>query len=281
MTGRPSGAAQRILITGAAGNLGRLMRPRLRRPGRVLRLLDVAAPAPAEAGEAVELVVGSVTDSAAMADACAGVDAVIHLGGHSRETRWADALAVNVDGTHTVLEAARQAGVSRVILASSNHAVGFRELADAADAPLPADSTPRPDTYYGVSKAAIEALGSLYHSRFGMDVIAIRIGSCFETPLPLGPRGLVTWLSPDDGARLFEACLAYPSPGYRLIWGVSANTRGVCSLAEAEALGYKSVDDAERFADQLLAGDGANAPRYPYLGGAAFCDAPLGAPNPM
>ena len=54
--------------------------------------------------------------------------------------------------------------------------------------------------YYGVSKAAIEALGSLYHSRFGMDVIVIRVGTLFESPLTLGKRGLVTWLSPDDGA---------------------------------------------------------------------------------
>ncbi|HTF55310.1 MAG TPA: NAD(P)-dependent oxidoreductase [Pseudonocardia sp.] len=272
---------QRILITGAAGGLGQLIRPRLRRDGRRLRLLDVVAPAPAEPGEPVELITASVTDAEAMAEACAGVDAIIHLGGHSRETAWADAMQVNIDGTHTLLEAARQAGVTRVILASSNHAVGFREIAEAADGPLPADSSPRPDTYYGVSKAAIEALGSLYHSRFGIDVIAIRIGSCFETPLPLGPRGLITWLSPDDGARLFEACLAYPSPGYRLIWGVSDNTRRICSLAEAEALGYKSLDNAERFADQLLAGDGADALKFPYLGGAAFCEAPLGAPNPM
>ena len=272
---------QRILITGAAGGLGQLIRPRLRRDGRRLRLLDVVAPAPAEPGEPVELITASVTDAETMAQACAGVDAIIHLGGHSRETAWADAMQVNINGTHTLLEAARQAGVTRVILASSNHAVGFREIAEAADGPLPADSSPRPDTYYGVSKAAIEALGSLYHSRFGIDVIAIRIGSCFETPLPLGPRGLITWLSPDDGARLFEACLAYPSPGYRLIWGVSDNTRRICSLAEAEALGYKSLDNAERFADQLLAGDGADALKFPYLGGAAFCEAPLGAPNPM
>jgi uronate dehydrogenase len=274
-------AQRRILITGASGGLGQLMRPRLRRPGRALRLLDVVAPAPAEPGEAVEPITASVTDAEAMAEACAGVDAIIHLGGHSRETAWADAMQVNIDGTHTLLEAARHAGVGRVILASSNHAVGFREIAEAADGPLPADSSPRPDTYYGVSKAAIEALGSLYHSRFGIDVIAVRIGSCFETPLPLGPRGLITWLSPDDGARLFEACLAYQSPGYRLIWGVSDNTRRICSLAEAEALGYKSLDNAERFADQLLAGDGAEALKFPYLGGAAFCEAPLGAPNPM
>ncbi|MDT7599290.1 MAG: uronate dehydrogenase, partial [Pseudonocardiales bacterium] len=155
MTGPGAGdTAQRILITGAAGGMGRLMRPRLRRDGRVLRLLDVAAPAPAEPGERVELVTGSVTDPAAMASACAGVDAIIHLGGHSRETAWADTVEVNISGTHTVLEAARLAGVPRVVLASSNHAVGFREVTEVTAAGrggLPADSSPRPDTYYGVS----------------------------------------------------------------------------------------------------------------------------------
>ncbi|WP_328617431.1 NAD(P)-dependent oxidoreductase [Amycolatopsis sp. NBC_00355] len=265
---------QRVLITGSAGVVGTLMRPRLRRPGRVLRLLDVAPQTASDASE--EIVTASVTDAAAMASACEGVDALIHLGGHSRENSWAATLDVNIDGTHTVLEAAREAGVKRVVLASSNHAVGFRRNDDD----LPADSSPRPDTYYGVSKAVIEALGSLYHSRFGMDVIVIRIGSCFETPLPLGPRGLTTWLSPDDGARLFEACLAAPSPGYRLIWGVSDNTRRIYSLAEAEALGYKSLDDAEVYAEQLASRPAPTGAAAEYVGG-PFCTAPLGEFNPL
>lgn len=264
----------RVLITGAAGIVGTLMRPRLRAEGRVLRLLDIAPLPAAEEGEAVELIRGSVTDPDVMAKACQDVDAVIHLGGHSRETSWEDALAVNINGSQVVLEAARNAGVRRVVLASSNHAVGFRELTEAGEAGLPADSTPRPDTFYGVSKAAIEALGSLYHSRFGLHVICVRIGSCFERPP--GLRGLSTWLSPDDGARLFEACLTHPSPGYRLIWGVSDNTRRFCSLAEAEALGYRSLDNAEKFAaeyaDEPVA-DGEG------LVGGPFCTTPLGVPN--
>ncbi|MGW5723977.1 NAD-dependent epimerase/dehydratase family protein [Amycolatopsis sp. NPDC003865] len=265
---------QRVLITGSAGVVGTLMRPRLKREGRVLRLLDVASQTASDASE--EIVTASVTDAAAMASACEGVDALIHLGGHSRENSWEATLDVNINGTHTVLEAARAAGVQRVILASSNHAVGFRRN----DEDLPADSSPRPDTYYGVSKAAIEALGSLYHSRFGMDVIVIRIGSCFETPLPLGPRGLTTWLSPDDGARLFEACLSAPSPGYRLIWGVSDNTRRIYSLAEAEALGYKSLDDAEVYAEQLADRPAPTGIAAEYVGG-PFCTAPLGVFNPL
>lgn len=268
-----------VLVTGSNGVVGRLMRPRLRRPGRTLRLLDVVRTEP-EAQQDEQVIVGSVTDAQVMAEACEGVDAVIHLGGLSREMPWDQTVDVNIRGTQTVLQAAQEADVSRVILASSNHAAGFRRVADAGPDGLPADSSPRPDTFYGVSKAAIEALGSLYHSRFGMDVIAIRIGSCFPDPLPLGKRGLITWLSPDDGARLFEACLAAPSPGYRIIWGVSDNTRRIHSLSEAEALGYRSQDDAETYAEQLADAPELTAADAEFVGG-GFTATELGVFNPL
>jgi NADP-dependent aldehyde dehydrogenase len=266
-----------VLVTGAAGTIGRLMRPRLARPGRTLRLLDLLEQAPAGPDERVELRTASVTDLAAMTAACRDAAAVIHLGGISREAPWEQILAVNVDGTRTVLEAARLAGVPRVILASSNHAVGMRPVAESGSGGVPADAPPRPDTYYGVSKVAVEALGSLYHDRFGLDVVCIRIGSCF--PEPPGVRGLATWLSPDDGARLFEACLSAPSPGFSVVWGASANTRGHYSLAEARALGYSPRDDAERFAGRILA-DSSPAPGDELLGG-GFTTTPVGEPNPL
>src|SRR6185437_8107291 len=101
------------------------MRPRLAAENRILRLLDIAEmPEPAD-GERVELVRASVTDLAAMERACEGVDAVIHLGGHSLERPWADIVDVNINGTYHVFEAARRQGVPRVVFASSNHAVGF------------------------------------------------------------------------------------------------------------------------------------------------------------
>ncbi|GAB2529912.1 NAD-dependent epimerase/dehydratase family protein [Nocardia heshunensis] len=263
----------RVLITGAAGNLGRLMRPRLARPDRVLRLLDLAPLDPPVPGEHVELVTGSLNDPEVMAAACVGVDAIIHLGGISREDDWARILEVNIDGTHTVLEAARAAGVPKVVLASSNHAVGYRRIGEAGPDGLPGESTPRPDTYYGVSKAALEALGSLYHERFGIDVSCLRIGSCFDEPADV--RQLSLWMSPDDCARLLEACLATAEPGYRVMWGVSANTRSVVSLREAEAIGYRSLDDAERFADRVPPGE------LPEHIGGGFLETPLGQANPL
>jgi uronate dehydrogenase len=273
-------ADQRVLITGSAGVVGTFMRTRMARPGRLLRLLDLAEQAPAAPGEPVETITASVTDPEAMSAACEGVDALVHLGGHSRETTWEATLEVNIHGTQVVLDAARRAGVGRVLLASSNHSIGFRRNDEGGPEGLPADSSPRPDTYYGVSKAAIEALGSLYHSRFGMDVIALRIGSCFASPLVLGVRGLQTWLSPDDCARLFEACIAAPSPGYRLVWGVSDNTRRVYSLTEARALGYEPLDNAETYAEQLPEAPAPTGLAADLIGG-PFCTAPLGVANPL
>jgi nucleoside-diphosphate-sugar epimerase len=247
---------QRVLITGAAGGVGTLLRPRLARPDRILRLLDIV---PVSDGDEVRT--ASVTDPAAMAEACADVDVVIHLGGHSREAPWADILEVNIQGTYCVLEAARHAGVRLVIFASSNHAVGFHPAE-----PAPDDLFPRPDTYYGVSKVAGEALGSLYHDRYGLNVLSVRIGTCIERPVT--ERHLGTWLSPDDCARLVEAAIAVPELGFRVVWGASANTRGLYSLDGARALGYEPLDNAEKYADDVVPSSELDRT---YLGGVEFC----------
>lgn len=255
-----------VLITGAAGAIGSMLRPRLARPGRVLRLLDVAA---LTAGPGEEVIRASITDMAAMTSACAGADAVIHLGGISVEAQWDRIAEVNIHGSYVVFEAARRAGVSRVVFASSNHAVGF---APASSFPVPDYAFPAPDTYYGVSKVAGEALAALYHYRHGMDAICVRILTCAERPRTT--RSLSTWLSPDDAGRLFEACLTARSPGYRVIFAVSANTRGEwVSLAEARALGYEPADDAERYAAQLIAQHGEPDPGDPVLAhlGGEYC----------
>ncbi len=240
-----------------------MLRTRLASAGRVLRLLDLAELA---AGPGEEAVRADATDLAAMTRACSGVSAVIHLAGISGEAPWEQIAAANIGGTYVAFEAARRAGVGRVIFASSNHAVGFtpRAAFPAADYAFPA-----PDSYYGVSKAAGEALAALYHHRYGMDAICIRILTCADRPQTV--RALSTWLSPDDAGRLFDACLAADRPGFRVVYGVSRNTRGGwASLAEAESLGFRPRDDAEAFAAEVLANTGPPDPADPvleYLGG--------------
>lgn len=237
-----------VLVTGAAGQISTALRTRLGRPGRTLRLLDVAPLGDLAPGE--EAVRTSLADAASVAAACEGVDAVVHLAGIPTEAPFDEIQAVNVEGTRAVFEGARAHGVPRVVLASSNHAVGF---ARRGGGPLPADTPFAPDTWYGWSKTAIESMGALYHHRFGIDVVSLRIGTCSLRPPHV--RALATWLSFDDAARLFEASLSTPSPVHTQVWGVSANRRRWWSLAEGEAIGYHPQDDAESFADEVTGED--------------------------
>jgi len=272
--------SERILITGAAGRIGSALRPLLARPGRVLRLLDInpVKPGDAESSEGIEIVTASFADPKAINEACEGVDAVVHLGGKPGEGSWKELAEVNVEGTRQVLEAAVRQGVPRIVLASSIHAAGFWTRDDLGpDGCLPAATAPRPDTYYGVSKAAVEALGSLYHSRFGIDVSCLRLGA--YRAAPLSATDLVVWISHEDGARLVEACLAAPAPAaFRVVWGLSANSRSWFSPAEGAAIGYEPQDDAERFVAGIPGVDGFDwsAPVL-HLAGGGFCAVPLGS----
>jgi uronate dehydrogenase len=249
-----------ILITGASGSIGHMLRRRLGHHD--LRLTDV------QAEDGVTAL--DVTDAAAVEDACRGVDAVVHLGGIPHEGPFEDMLAINVRGTERVLQAASRTGVPRVVLASSNHAAGLYERAEAGPGGLPDDVAPRPDSYYGWSKAAMETLGRLYHDRYGLHVVCLRIGSCTEQPSD--PRDLSVWLSPDDAARLVEASLG--ALGWRLVWGVSANTRRWWSAAGGRAIGYLPHDNAEAWAAAVGEPD-LTAPEHQLVGG-TMATRPLG-----
>jgi uronate dehydrogenase len=239
-----------ILLTGAQGAIGSMLRRSLRRPGRRLRLLDVAPLSPLEPDEDAELISGSFLDPGVVDDACRGASAIVHLGGLSHEGySWPEYLEVNIHGTYVLAEAARKAGIKRIVYASSNHAVGFAPLRD--DGPVPDYQFPRPDTFYGASKAASESLLSLYHDRYGLDVVCLRIGSYRERPIDA--RTLWSWLSPGDCTRLVEASLTFPHPGFRIVWGVSNNAPAAVSLEEGRAIGYEPLDDADNYAANLTA----------------------------
>jgi NAD(P)-dependent dehydrogenase (short-subunit alcohol dehydrogenase family) len=262
---------QKILITGAAGTIGSMLRHSLAQPDRHLRLLDVAAQSELSADESAELIVGSFLNLDTMSEACRDVSVVIHLGGlSSGGYSWDEYLSVNINGTFVVLEAARRAGVPRVIYASSHHAVGFQPSNTGVT--VPDYYYPRPDSFYGVSKVASESLCSLYHDRHGIDAICLRIGS-YRTR-PTDARSLWNWLSPGDCTRLFEAALTTPRPGFRVVWGVSANSRGIMSLDEANAIGYFPLDDAEKYASDVAASGEADGP-----GVRDFIGGPYAAPT--
>jgi uronate dehydrogenase len=229
-------------VTGAAGRIGTYLRERLSESDWKLRLLDVEP-----FNDDREVIVADIRDPAALASAMRDVDAVVHLAGISTEGSLDDILAMNIEGTWRVFDAARRAAVPRVVYGGSNHAIGFTPRCEL----LRADAPPRPDTNYGVSKAFGESVGRFYADRYGMRVACLRIGSCDDRPR--SPRMLATWLSPDDAARLVEACLRSPRLDYAVVYGISANTRGWWDLEPGRALGYEPADDAEAFADEVFA----------------------------
>lgn len=247
-----------VLLTGAAGRIGTWLRGGLPERGWAIRSLDVVPVPDERPGE--EQLVADVTDLAAMTDAMQDVSAVVHMAGVVGESTWPAISHANIEGTYATLEAARRAGVQRVVLASSNHASGFTPR-PAGGLLREADAPPRPDTYYGVAKVTMEALGSLYADRYGMDVVCLRIGSAF--PEPTTVRMLATWLSPADSVALVDAALSAPSPGYAVVWGVSANTRNWWDLSAARALGYDPQDDAEVYAEALIEAHGEGDPADP------------------
>jgi uronate dehydrogenase len=250
------GAGRRVLVTGAAGVIGRITCAGLAARGWKVRGLD-KAPLDGVDGLADPPIVADIQDADAVRRATAGVEAVVHLAGIPTEAPFADILAANIDGTFQVFDAARREGVRRIVYASSNHAVGYTPRTELASVDVP----PRPDTYYGVSKVFGEALGRLMVDRYGLEVVCLRIGSWKQYPESV--RELSTWLSPADGVRLISAALTAPDVGFAVVYGISANTRAWWDLAPARALGYLSVDDAEDYAEQILAEHGEPDPADP------------------
>jgi uronate dehydrogenase len=151
-------------------------------------------------------------------------------------------------------------GVTRMVYASSNHAVGHTPSGEV----LTVDARPRPDTFYGVAKASAEALLSLYADRRGIDSVALRIGSFGDRPGSV--RELSTWLSPGDAVRMADAALRSTEPGCHVIYGISANTRAWWDLGPGRALGYDPQDDAETYADDVTPGPDDEA-QNAYVGG--------------
>lgn len=229
----------RTLVTGGSGRVGTWIVPALAARGEVV-VLDRRPPAACPA----RFVEGDVTDAEAVRAAVVGCDAIVHLAAIPDEAPLDTLLEVNVAATGIVLDAARVEGVRRVVLASSNRVTGCY----GRDAVVRPTDPPRPDTFYGVSKVAVEALGRLYVDRWGLDVVCVRIGTA--APAPLTVRDLSTWVSPGDLARCFTAAVHGRHHGFQSIYAVSANTRGWWRN-DLAGITYDAQDDAERYAGHV------------------------------
>lgn len=259
---RPIG---RLLLTGAAGTLGKALAAPLQALCRELLRSDLAGPLQALGDPDARAC--DLADAGAVLQLLQGVDAVVHLGGVSVEGPWEPILQANIRGLHNLYEAARRQGCRRIVFASSNHVTGCYEQGRVTK---PTDP-PRPDGNYGLSKLFGEGIASLYFDRYGIETVCLRIGTA--TPTPPDRRGLSTWLSLRDLAELVRCSLTAPGVGFLVAYGMSGNTRGWWDTQDAwQRLGFVPQDDSETHAaavQHLVQPAGSPAAR---LQGGVFLD---------
>ena len=233
-----------LLITGAAGGVGRALRGALAGTYQ-LRLSDLRPIKDLKPGE--RFMRADITRMADVLRITKGVDAIVHLGGYSVEGPWPLILKANIEGCFNAYEAARRNGVPRFIFPTSNHAVGFYRRDETIDHRV----YPKPDGRYGVSKVFGEALGSLYADKYGLRVLCIRIGNVNERPID--KRRLAIWVSPRDLGQLVSIGVEHPDLRFEIVYGVSDNRRSWYDNVNAMRLGYRPQDRGEDYAAAVLA----------------------------
>ena len=249
-----------VLITGARGDVGTHLRRQL--AGKYqLRLSDKRPLKPAKGETFMRADVSRMTDALRITK---GVDAIVHLGGYSVEGPWEPILEANIVGCYNMFEAARRNRVKRILFPTSNHAVGFYRRDQTIDHRV----YPKPDSRYGVSKVFGEALGSLYADKYGMEVFMMRIGNV--NPRPIDKRRLSIWFSPRDLAQLVTIGIEHPDIRFEIVYGVSGNQRSWYDNCNAARLGYRPQDDAEAFAEAVLAKERPGDPRAELYQGGTF-----------
>ncbi|WP_433358578.1 NAD-dependent epimerase/dehydratase family protein [Streptosporangium sp. CA-115845] len=228
-----------VLITGASGTIGTHLATDLAKDGIRLRLLDLRPPAGGPPAGA-EFVQADLRDQGAIEKAAAGISTIIHLAGITQEGLFTEMVEHNITSTYHVLEAARRQRVPRVVLASSHHVTGMNVVGDQPD-----QASLAPDSFYAVSKIAMEALGHLYAHKGGIEVVAVRIGS--YRPRPSEPRHRATWLSPRDATALLYAAATRPLPSpFLTLYATSGNAERWWPRTGWGAIGYQPVDAADQ-----------------------------------
>jgi len=254
----------KILLTGAAGGVGTRLRKLLPPVYPDLVLSDLATPP--ELSPTETFIKADLADLAQVRSIVAGVDGIIHLGGFSVEGPWETILDANIKGTYNLFEAAREAGVKRIVFASSNHVMGFHPRSTTVGI----HDTIRPDTRYGVSKAFGEALGAYYAFKHGIGVLSIRIGNVGEQPLD--ERRLAIWLKTEDLVSLCRIGLEREGLVYEVVYGMSDNRRAWWDNSHARALGYAPEGRSEDYAPGILAARKPSGdPVADYFQGGPFC----------
>ncbi len=233
---------RKVLITGSAGHIGQFLCAALE-PYYEIRGFDRVASDRPEAATVAHL-----SERDALQSACTGVDALVHLAGvRDAASSWEDVLETNIVGTHNVLDAAREAGVGKIVYASSCQATfGYGE-----HYPQTPDLYPKSLSFYGVSKFAGEQLGHVFSSRHAIDVICIRLGLFTGTGrVPSNRQITGRFLGHDDAIQLFRRAIDVIGVRFAVVYGVSnSSIRSLDLSAAREILGYVPTQNEDDLLD--------------------------------
>lgn len=260
----------KIVLTGAAGRLGSYLREPLTKLADILVSTDIVDDI-GERYSGEEYIRADLTSLEEMQAVMEGADMVVHFGAYGDEAPFETIVGPNIIGAYNVWEAAFRNGVRRVVYASSVHAVGMHSRTQGIDL----DASHKPDTFYGLAKCFSEDLASMYWDKRGVESVCMRIFSCAQVN---NARALGTWLSYDDLIHLVEQSINTPVTEFTVVYGISNNDRCPVDNSKADFLGYKPKDNAEQFAEQILAETpplDLKDPGHLYLGG-PFASVELG-----
>ncbi|MGP0578938.1 NAD-dependent epimerase/dehydratase family protein [Paenibacillus peoriae] len=236
--------ARKLLITGAAGTIGKVLYEGLQAEGKY----EITA-ADVKSDEEAGIVEMDIHDATRLDELTRGVDTVLHFAWIKDEGDFlGKVLSGNVSGAYKLYEAAVKNGVKRIVFASSNHATGFYKVGESIDVEDPY----RPDSFYGLSKCYIELLGRLYADQGKISSMNIRIGNFPGDDRPHSERAAHIWISERDMIRLTVCCIeARPEMSYLNLYGTSANTDNYYDIGYLEELiGYKPQDNAAELLEQ-------------------------------
>lgn len=261
---------KKIVLTGAAGRLGGYLREPLSQMADALVSTDITESV-ADLADNETYVKADLGDADAMMALIEGAEMVVHFGAIPDEAPFDDILHSNIVGAYNVWNAAHKHGVRRVVYASSIHAMGMypKNVAITGDMPH------RPDSFYGLAKCFTEDMARMYWDKYNLEAVCLRIYSC----APVGnARALGSWLSYPDLIQLVERSVSTPVTGFTVIYGVSDNDRSPVDNSGAAFLGYRPRDNAEQFAERVLAEAPAPDPSDPaqLCHGGPFATVPLG-----
>ena len=248
---------KKVLITGMSGLIGGILRRHLEELGGYELSALNRRPV-----EGVKCTQADLSDLEAITPAFEGVDVVVHLAAHVQNEPFEDIVNASIVGVRNVYEAARMAGVKRVVFASSGATVRGIEKTPPYDSflsgryeeapeswPMVTHEMLHPDGNYAASKVFGEALGRAYADAHGISVLCVRIGSVRADNRPAAPREYSVYLSHRDVADFLHKCIEAPDDlMYDVFFATSKNKWGYRDIEHPrQVLGFVPQDSAESF----------------------------------